>query len=134
MTPLLLQATGISKSFGGVHALRDADFDLRAGEVHALHRREQVAGKSTLIKIMTGAIAADSGTLRVMGQTLAHNSPRLSRQLGIAPIYQQPALFLHLSVTENIALFLESSACCASSIGRLAANERKNCSNAPARQ
>jgi ABC-type sugar transport system ATPase subunit len=106
-TPLL-EASGISKSFGGVHALRGADFDLRPGEVHALIG-ENGAGKSTLIKIMTGAVAAGSGTLRVMGQTLAHNSPRLSRQLGIAPIYQQPALFPHLSVTENIALFLEPS-------------------------
>ncbi len=106
MTPLLLQATGISKSFGGVHALRGASFDLRAGEVHALIG-ENGAGKSTLIKIMTGAIAPDSGTLQVAGQTVEHNSPRRSRQLGIAPIYQQPALFPHLSVTENICLFLD---------------------------
>jgi rhamnose transport system ATP-binding protein len=107
LTSVLLQATGISKSFGGVQALEEASFDLRSGEVHALIG-ENGAGKSTLIKIMTGAVAPDSGTLHVMGRPVAHNSPRLSRELGIAPIYQQPALFPHLSVAENIALFLES--------------------------
>ncbi len=106
MPPLLLQATGISKSFGGVQALREASFDLRAGEVHALIG-ENGAGKSTLIKIMTGAVTPDSGTLRVAGREITHNSPRVSREMGIAPIYQQPALFPHLSVAENIGLFLE---------------------------
>jgi rhamnose transport system ATP-binding protein len=89
-----------------VHALRGASLELQAGEVHALIG-ENGAGKSTLIKIITGAVAADAGTLEVNDQTITQNSPRLAKQLGIAAIYQQPALFPELSVSENIAIGLE---------------------------
>jgi len=102
----LLEASGITKSFAGVRALRGVSFELRAGEVHALIG-ENGAGKSTLIKIMAGAVTADSGTLRVGGEVVAQNSPAIARALGIAVIYQQPALFPHLTVAENIALALE---------------------------
>ena len=104
---LLLEARGISKSFGGVRALSDVSFDLRAGEVHALVG-ENGAGKSTLIKIMTGAERADAGTLVVAGTPVPHIDPHTARALGIAAIYQQPSLFPHLTVAENIALALES--------------------------
>jgi rhamnose transport system ATP-binding protein len=103
---LLLEARGISKSFAGVRALNGVSFDLRAGEVHALVG-ENGAGKSTLIKIITGAERADSGTLAVAGRPVAHIDPHTSRALGIAAIYQQPSLFPHLTVAENIALALE---------------------------
>ena len=103
---LLLKLSSLSKSFAGVHALRDVSFDLRAGEVHALVG-ENGAGKSTLIKIVTGAHTADEGTLEVRGRVVQRNSPVLSWQLGIAAIYQQPALFPDLTVAENIALGLE---------------------------
>ena len=106
MPPLLLEASGITKSFAGVRALRGVSFELRAGEVHALIG-ENGAGKSTLIKIMAGAVVADSGTLRVSGDVVPQNSPAIARALGIAVIYQQPALFPHLTVAENIALTLE---------------------------
>src|ERR687883_530143 len=99
----LLRVTDITKSYAGVHALRGASFALRAGEVHALVG-ENGAGKSTLIKIMTGAVEADGGTIELNGRTVTHNSPRLSRSLGISAIYQQPALFPELSVAENIAI------------------------------
>ncbi len=107
MTSPLIEAAGITKSFGAVRALRRVSFDLRPGEVHALIG-ENGAGKSTLIKVMTGAVAADSGTLKVAGEVVAHNSPGVARSLGIAAIYQQPALFPHLSVSENIAMALET--------------------------
>ncbi len=107
MVTLLVEAKSISKSFDGVTALRGVDFELRSGEVHALVG-ENGAGKSTLIKIITGAVVPDSGTLAVSGTTLPHNSPALARSLGIAAIYQQPALFPHLSVAENIAWAGES--------------------------
>ena len=107
VAPLLLQAAGIDKSFAGVHALRDVSFDLRPGEVHAIVG-ENGAGKSTLIKIITGAIAADAGTLHVRGRLVTRNTPALARSLGIAVIYQQPALFADLTVAENIALALET--------------------------
>ena len=104
----LIEATGIAKSFAGVRALRGVSFELRAGEVHALIG-ENGAGKSTLIKVMTGAVTADSGVLRVGGTVVAHNDPAVARSLGIAAIYQQPALFPHLTVAENIALALEGA-------------------------
>src|SRR5690349_3360521 len=103
---MLLRATNITKSFAGVHALRHVSFDLRPGEVHALVG-ENGAGKSTLIKIITGAHQPDEGALEVQGHPVTHNSPVLSRALGIAAIYQQPALFPDLTVAENIALGLE---------------------------
>ena len=107
MSNALLEATSITKSYSGVRALKGVSFQLLAGEVHALIG-ENGAGKSTLIKIITGAVTADSGELRVDGQLVADNSPRVSRALGIAAIYQQPSLFPHLTVAENIALSLEA--------------------------
>src|SRR3954469_22264417 len=103
----LLAVTGIAKSFAGVHALRGVSFDLRPGEVHALVG-ENGAGKSTLIKVITGAHQPDAGTVQIRGQTIDRITPSLSRSLGVAAIYQQPALFPDLTVAENIALRLES--------------------------
>lgn len=103
----LLKLTNISKSFAGVHALKGVSFELRAGEVHALVG-ENGAGKSTLIKIITGAHQPDAGTLEVAGQRILENDPVLSRSLGIAVIYQKPALLPDLTVAENIALGLEA--------------------------
>src|SRR5262245_13605565 len=103
----ILRATNISKQFAGVRALREASFDVRAGEVHALVG-ENGAGKSTLIKVITGAVQADVGTLEFAGQALEHIDPVASRRLGIAAIYQQPALFPDLTVAENIAIGLEA--------------------------
>jgi rhamnose transport system ATP-binding protein len=104
----LLRATGIDKSYAGVHALRQASFELRAGEVHALIG-ENGAGKSTLIKIITGAVLPDAGEIQLNGKTITQNSPRVAKQLGIAAIYQQPALFPELSIAENVAIGLEES-------------------------
>jgi rhamnose transport system ATP-binding protein len=103
---VLLRATKICKSFASIHALQDVSFDLRGGEAHALIG-ENGAGKSTFIKIITGAHDADSGTLEINGRIVKQNSPVLSWKLGIAAIYQQPALFPDLTVAENIALGLE---------------------------
>src|SRR5262249_56075854 len=97
---------GRSKSFDGGEALRGVSFDLRAGEVHALVG-ENGAGKSTLIKIVTGAEVADSGTLTLSGRTVHALDPAGARALGVAAIYQQPALFPDLTVAENIALPVE---------------------------
>ena len=106
MSPLL-EALAITKSFGAVRALQGVSFDLRPGEVHALVG-ENGAGKSTLIKIITGAERADSGTLRIAGRDVPHIDPASRPRPGIAAIYQQPSLFPHLTVAENIALSLES--------------------------
>src|SRR3954470_135393 len=106
--PPLLQISNITKSFGAVRALRGVSFDLQPGEVHAL-LGENGAGKSTLIKIITGAHAPDGGTLEIGGESVTHLTPARARALGIACIYQQPALFPDLSVAENIALRLEKT-------------------------
>ena len=102
----LLAATALAKSFAGVRALDGISFDLRAGEVHAVVG-ENGAGKSTLIKIITGAERPDAGDLVVAGRVVPHMTPAIARALGIAVIYQQPSLFPHLTVAENIALALE---------------------------
>ncbi len=102
----LLRLAEIRKAFAGVQALKGVSFDLRAGEVHALVG-ENGAGKSTLIKVITGAHAPDSGTVEILGQSIEHNDPVRARHLGIAAIYQQPALFPDLTVAENVAIGLE---------------------------
>ena len=89
-----------------MQALCEVSFDLQAGEVHALVG-ENGAGKSTLIKIITGAYSPDAGTIEVAGQAVERNDPATAKRLGIAAIYQQPALFADLTVAENIALRLE---------------------------
>lgn len=104
----LLEATAITKYYAGVQALKGVSFELREGEVHALVG-ENGAGKSTLIKVITGAVTPDSGTLTVSGQVISNHSPTVARSLGIAAVYQQPALFAHLTVAENIAISLESA-------------------------
>jgi rhamnose transport system ATP-binding protein len=104
----LLELSNIAKSFGGAPALRGVSFDLRAGEIHAL-LGENGAGKSTLIKIIAGAHRPDSGEIRVEGAIVSNLTPAAAHRLGIACVYQQPALFPDLSVAENIALRLESN-------------------------
>lgn len=106
MPGFLLEADSISKSFAGVRALNRVAFTLAAGEVHALVG-ENGAGKSTLIKIVTGAETPDAGTLTIAGHAVPRMDPALSRSLGIRAIYQQPSLFPHLTVAENVALALE---------------------------
>jgi len=104
----LLALRQLVKNYGGVRALRGVDFDLQAGEVHAL-LGENGAGKSTLIKVITGAHQPNGGTLTLAGQRVANLTPSSARALGIACIYQQPALFPDLTVAENLALRLEAT-------------------------
>ena len=102
----LLRLQEVSKAFGGVRALRGVSFDLRPGEIHALVG-ENGAGKSTLVRILTGAVKADSGTIEIEGRRVERADPVVMRGLGVAPIYQQPALLPDLTVAENIAMGLE---------------------------
>jgi rhamnose transport system ATP-binding protein len=98
----VLRLKGISKSYSGVAALRGIDFDVYPGEVHAIVG-ENGAGKSTLIRVITGAHAPDSGEMSVEGRPVERFDPAHGRRLGVACIYQQPALFPDLTVAENIA-------------------------------
>ncbi|MFN2135590.1 MAG: sugar ABC transporter ATP-binding protein [Candidatus Promineifilaceae bacterium] len=99
----LLQLTGISKAFPGVQALYNVDFDLRAGEIHAIVG-ENGAGKSTLIKIITGVERPDAGTIELEGNRVEVKSPQHAQELGISTVYQEIDLCENLSVSENILL------------------------------
>ena len=101
MSEPILKLEGISKSFAGVKALIDVDFDVRPGEVHAL-LGENGAGKSTLIKIIAGVHQPDAGSILVDGKPIVFASPREASHAGIATVYQEPLLFPDLNVAENI--------------------------------
>ena len=96
-----LRVEGVSKSFGAVRALRDASLEVRAGEVHALLGANG-AGKSTLVKIITGVIGPDSGTIELDGEQVHFASAAQARDRGVAVVFQDPPLFPHLDVAENI--------------------------------
>jgi len=103
MAEPFIKLTGISKSFGGLKALKEVSFDVRPGEVHAL-LGENGAGKSTLIKIMAGVLAPDEGEIQVDGNSVKFASPREAHRLGIATVHQELLLFPELTVAENIFL------------------------------
>ena len=96
-----LRIHGISKSYGPSRALSDVSFDIMQGRVHALIG-ENGAGKSTLVKIITGVIEADSGQIFVGPNAVRFQTPIEARAAGIAAVYQDPKLFAHLDVAENI--------------------------------
>ena len=96
-----LQTERLSKAFGGVQALRGADCRVMGGTIHAL-LGENGAGKSTLVKIVAGVQAADSGIVRIDGVLTAYPSPMAARAAGVTAVFQDPKLFPHLSVAENV--------------------------------
>jgi ABC-type sugar transport system ATPase subunit len=99
----LLELRGVSKSFPGVNALYDVDFDVNAGEVHALIG-ENGAGKSTLIKLLSGVYERDSGQIRFHEAEVDFSSPHESQQAGIRTLFQEFNLLPQLTVAENIFL------------------------------
>src|SRR5262245_48464329 len=99
----MLSVHGLSKSFGGVRALSSVPLHVESGEILALVG-ENGAGKSTLIGVLGGAHAPDAGTVTLAGEEHARLSPQRARDLGIAIIYQHPALLPDLSVAENVAM------------------------------
>lgn len=101
-TPLL-RMEKVSKSFPGVRALDQVDFDVRAGEVHAL-LGENGAGKSTLIKVLTGVHRPDEGRVFFQGRAIAPSSPHDCEACGISTVYQEVPLIPRLSVAENVLL------------------------------
>ncbi|MDQ0474941.1 sugar ABC transporter ATP-binding protein [Labrys wisconsinensis] len=98
-----LQLTGLSKRFGGVQALADIDWDVRAGEIHCLVG-ENGCGKSTLIKTVAGVIAPTTGTVAIEGEPVLPLTPARAKALGIQVIFQDLSLFPNLGVAENIAV------------------------------
>ncbi len=103
-----LRLTGIQKSFGATRALRSVSLEVAPGEVHALIG-ENGAGKSTLMKVLSGAHRADAGTMELDGRPYQPEGPHDARLKGVAMIYQELNLALHLSVQENILLGAESA-------------------------
>lgn len=99
----LLEMRGIAKSFGGTHALKGIDFELKAGEIHAL-LGENGAGKSTLIKILGGIHKPDRGQIFIGGEPADIDSVQSARAYGIGIIHQEIVLVPYLSVAENIFL------------------------------
>jgi ribose transport system ATP-binding protein len=99
----LLEVSNVAKSYGPVVALRSADLAVEPGEVHALMGANG-AGKSTLVKILTGVIARDGGDITVDERPVAIGSPRAARRVGLAPVFQDPALLPDLTVLQNLRL------------------------------
>ena len=97
----------ISKAFGGVQALRDVSFSADFGEIHAL-MGENGAGKSTILKILRGVHAPDSGTITIGGHLLEQHTPEAARRLGVAMIFQEMSLIPSLTVAQNVFLARES--------------------------
>jgi ribose transport system ATP-binding protein len=100
---LLLRVQKVNKRYGGVTALRDACFELRAGEVHALIG-ENGAGKSTLAKIIAGSVRADRAEIEIDGRRVEIASPLDAQRLGVGIIYQELDLFPNLTVQENLVI------------------------------
>jgi ABC-type sugar transport system ATPase subunit len=103
MTTPLLQARSISKRFGALQALADVDVDIHAGEVLAI-LGDNGAGKSTFIKILSGAYEPSAGTLLLDGAPVSFASPQDAADVGIATIFQELALSENLSIAENVFL------------------------------
>ena len=99
----LLSIKGLEKSYGSVVALKNANFDVSPGEIHALLGANG-AGKSTLVKILTGVITSNNGTISLNGKQLTFSSPDDARKNGVAPVFQDPALIPDISIQRNLTL------------------------------
>ncbi|HSW08475.1 ATP-binding cassette domain-containing protein [Aquabacterium sp.] len=100
---IVMQATGLVKRYGQVVALDGADFELRAGEILAVIG-DNGAGKSSLIKALSGAVAPDEGEIRLDGQTIRFKSPIEARRAGIETVYQDLAVAPAMTIAENLFL------------------------------
>jgi ribose transport system ATP-binding protein len=102
-----LEARAVTKRFGGIVALDHVDFEANVGEVHALIG-ENGAGKSTFIKVLTGAVRPDEGEVSLFGQPFEARNPRHARRMGVAAVFQELSLVPDLTVAENIWFRRES--------------------------
>lgn len=96
-----VEMQGIQKRFAGIQALKNVDFTVKPGEIHALVG-ENGAGKSTLMKILSGAYSADTGRIIIDGEPVTIGSPRRGKELGVSIVYQEFELADDLTVAENI--------------------------------
>src|SRR5919107_6265427 len=98
-----VEMRGISKAFSGVSVLRDVDFEVASGEVHALAGGNG-AGKSTLMKILQGVYTKDAGTIRIDGRDVSFSSIHDAKAAGIGMVFQEFSLVPSLTVAQNIFL------------------------------
>src|SRR5262245_8855066 len=115
-----LELAGVTKHYGATIGLDSASFAVRAGSVHAL-LGENGAGKSTVVKLLSGLLRSDGGEIRVSGELAAVHDPHGSHRLGIQTAFQELSLLPNLSVSKNILLPYEP----VSSIGLLRRREAK---------
>ncbi len=101
MSETILKMQGIHKYFSGVHALKGVDFELKAGEVHAL-MGENGAGKSTLIKVLCGIHKSDGGSIEYFGDQVSFNNISESQDAGISVIHQELNMMNDLTVAQNM--------------------------------
>ena len=104
----MIEMTGITKAFSGNTVLNNVDFSLKKGEIHAL-MGENGAGKSTMMKILTGIHQRDSGKVKVRGELVHYKSPKESERAGIAVIHQELNIWPHLTIAENLFLGKEKT-------------------------
>ncbi len=117
MSNIILKLSNIAKEFPGVRALDNVNFELFHGEVHAL-LGENGAGKSTMIKILTGAHSKTSGKFIFEGKEIEHIPPDISKKIGINAIYQELTVFDELTVAQNIFMGKEIN-------GKVLTNDKK---------
>jgi rhamnose transport system ATP-binding protein len=101
-----LRVRGLTKRFEAVRALTEANLRVGPGSIHALVG-ENGAGKSTLVKIITGLETADEGSLLLDGRDVRFDSPMEARASGVTAVYQDPKLFPHLDVAENLLMGIQ---------------------------
>jgi len=99
----ILDVHNVSKNFGGLAALKDVTFQVEEGTIHSLIGPNG-AGKSTLLNVLTGLLAADEGRVSYKGTPLTEISPHEINQLGIAKVFQTPAIFPEMSLLENVVI------------------------------
>ena len=107
MVPTLLSVENLSKSYGGVHAVRSVSFELRAGEILALIGPNG-AGKSTCFDMLNGQNIPDSGRINLLGEDTVGRKPRAIWRLGVGRTFQITATFPTMTVRENVQVALVS--------------------------
>ncbi|MEW2523051.1 ATP-binding cassette domain-containing protein [Actinacidiphila alni] len=100
---VVLRATGLVKRYGNVVAIRESDFDIRAGEVLAVVG-DNGAGKSSLIKALSGALVPDAGTIELDGRPVTFRTPHQAREAGIETVYQTLAMAPQMDIAANLFL------------------------------
>src|SRR6185295_829148 len=123
MNDAVLIVEGMSKSFGGVDAVRDVSFSVAAGELVALIGPNG-AGKTTCFNLVNGQLSPDAGTVKLTGIRIDHLPPRAIARMGVGRTFQVAATFASMSVRENVQLALLAHAGDHSSIGARATDLR----------